>query len=455
MATTELKPFQEEGVGRIYSFRGRALLADDQGLGKTIQALSWIHRIRKRRPVVIVTPASMKYTWQAEAAMHLNLHAEVLEGRRKKRVTTLPGDIVVLNYDILESWLPCLLRNKIQCVILDEIHYCKSITAARTKAVMKLVQAVPSVVGLSGTPMTNRPIELWPVLQIIRPDIFPSRAEYAWRYCKPRYTPWGWKYDGAAKLDELHSILKSELMIRRLKKEVLPELPDKERRIISFRLSSYKEYRQAQFDFLNWLKSISAVRADRAKKSQALTKVGYLLRLVAKLKLEHTERWIKEFYECHPGEKLVALTMNRFVIDRLMAVFPGAVMIDGRVKGRLRAETVRKFQNNSKTPLLIGNWKAAGVGITLTAARHIVALDMPWTPGDLVQGEDRIHRIGQKRNVCVFFLIALQTIEEKLIKILNKKASILDSVLNGDADSEDLDIFGELIEEMNHHGKEI
>lgn len=453
LIVTELTGYQHEGVLAIRQFRGKALLADEQGLGKTVQSLFWIRKIPKHRPVIIVAPASMKYTWQSEALLHFNMRTEVLEGRKPRR--GLPGDIVVLNYEILHAWLPVLLKAKPQCVVFDEISYCKNTTAQRTKAAIKLSKGVPSRLGLSGTPMVNRPIELWPVLKIIRPDIFPSKEEYAWRYCKPRYTPWGWQYTGATRTKELNQILRQEVMIRRLKRDVMPELPDKERRMISYRLpdKKQKEYDYAQREFLKWLRGVSPSRAVKAKKSPALTKVGYMLRLVAQMKIAWTAQWIEEFFENHPGEKLVALTMHRFVIDHLKDRFPKALIIDGRVTGRLRHETVRSFQNNPRSNLLLGNWRAAGMGITLTAACHFVGLDFPWTPGDLFQGEDRIHRYGQKRKVIIFYLAVLNTIEEKLIKILRSKAKILDAVLNGEASEEDLDIFEALLTEMKRELK--
>ncbi|HEY5444216.1 MAG TPA: DEAD/DEAH box helicase, partial [Pyrinomonadaceae bacterium] len=328
----------------------------------------------------------------------------------------------------------------------DEAHYLKAPRARRTRASRRLVKKASSVIGLSGTPLTNRPIELWSILRIIRPDLFPSREEYAWAYCKPRYTPWGWRYDGATNLKQLNRILRSECMIRRLKKDVLLELPAKTRRIVPFRLASYKEYRRADNEFLVWLKETSPSRAMRAKKSLALVKVGYLLRLVAKLKMEWTKQWIEEFFIAHPGEKLVALTMHTFVIDQLKERFPSSVVIDGRVVGRKRDETVRKFQSNRRVNLLLGNWKAAGVGITLHAASNAAALDFPWSPGDLLQGEDRIHRIGQKKKVVIHYLTALGTIEEKLVRILRKKSDILDAVLNGEEDAQSFNIFEDLLE---------
>lgn len=446
----QLRPFQEEGVRSIYQFKGRALLADEPGLGKTIQALFWITRIPKHRPVVILCPASVKYVWQIEAMNHLRLRTEVLEGRAKPRQNLPQGDIFILNYDILPSWLKILKKAKPQVVVFDEIHYLQNRNARRTKASLKLSQIARSVIGTSGTPLTNRPIELWAVLQAINPAIFPSLPDFAWRYCKPRFVFGAWRYDGATNTKELSRILRKRCMIRRLKKDVLKELPDKTRRAVPFRLHSYKEYHEAQNKFLQWLRKRSPSRAHRAAKSMALTKVGYLLRLVAQLKLDWTEQWIRDFLENHPGEKLVGLTMHRFVIDHLRERFAGqALFIDGRVKGKRRHETVRAFQSNPRWRLLFGNWKAAGIGITLTAAWNFAALDLPWTPGDLLQGEDRIHRMGQKKKCMMWYLMALGTIEEKQIQILRRKSKVLDAILNGQGSEEDLNIFDELIEEMN------
>jgi len=445
----KLRPFQREGVRQIYRFGGRAILADEMGLGKTIQALYWITKIPHHRPVVIVTPATVKYCWQAEAGLHFGLHIIVLEGSKGCRLSKPPGPVLVLNYDILGGWLKTLLRWRPQVVIFDEAHYIKSMGARRTRYALRLARDAASVLALSGTPLTNRPIELWPILQAVRPDLFPSLRDYGWRYCRPRYTPWGWMFDGASNLDELHRILRHECLIRRRKKDVLSELPAKSRHIVPFRLESYDEYRRAQEDFLGWLRAISPAKANRASRSEALTKIGYLLRLVAQLKIDWVLRWMEDFFANHPGEKMVALTMHTFVVDAVMRRFQKrAVMVDGRVVGRLRQETVRRFQTSPRVDLLIGNWRAAGVGITLHASRTAVAIDLPWTPGDLLQGEDRIHRIGQHRDVIIHYLVALGTIEEKQIKILHKKTSILDAILDGRAKVEDFDLLDALLKAM-------
>lgn len=245
--------------------------------------------------------------------------------------------------------------------------------------------------------------------------------------------------------------MRTECMIRRLKKNVLPELPGKTRRMVPLKLArrDFLEYNKAEVDFLSWLQAISPARAKKAAKSEALTKVGYLLRLAARLKLPLLLQWIKDFYEAHPGDKLVAFSMNTFVLDYLQEKFNRrCVVVNGKVRGRLRHEAVRKFQSNPKVDLFLGNWRAAGVGLTLTASHNVVALDYPWTPGDLMQGEDRVNRIGQKKDCTIHYLMALHTIEEKLVAGLRKKADILAAVLDGKHSSMDFDVFNELLEDM-------
>lgn len=448
---TQLHPFQLEGARAIYNFDGRALLADEMGLGKTIQALYWILKIPSHRPVVIVTPASLKYTWQDEAHRHFRMTAHVLEKRTPPKGISPPKGLIILNYEILSGWLPTLLSWDPRVLIFDEIHYCKSIKAMRTKAAIRLARNAKSVVGLSGTPLTNRAIELWSVLQIIRPDLFPNIDDYAQRYTRPKFTHYGWVYRGAKRKEELHRILKEEVMIRRLKKDVAKQLPPKTRVYHPLSLTNKQrtEYLEAERHFLQWLRKRSPARYLRAKKSPTLTKLGYLMRLVADFQLAQTKQWIRDFHETNPDEKLVALTMHTFVIDALRDEFPGEhVFVDGSVTGLKRVESVRKFQSNPSIWLFIGNWLAAGIGITLHAASHFVGLDFPWTPAALVQGEDRIHRLGQTKDCFIHYLAVLGTISEKLMRILREKSEILDAILDGKASEEELSIFEELLEQV-------
>jgi SWI/SNF-related matrix-associated actin-dependent regulator 1 of chromatin subfamily A len=448
---TKPRPFQREGVLQIYRWDGRALLADEMGLGKTIQCLYWIKCTPRHRPVLIVCPNSVKYNWQVEAH-GFGLEAHVIEGTCPKRFRgKLQGDIIIINYDILRSWLGVLARRPPVTLVLDECHYLKNVDAMRTKAAHYLSVAASSVIGTSGTPMTSKPIELWPVLAMIRPDLFPNRTKFAWRYCDPRKTRWGYKFDGARRKKELHRILRAHVMIRRLKKDVAKDLPDKTHKMVPFLAKSYAEYNRANTDLLKWLQEISPSRALRAKKAQSLAKVGYLLRICADMKKRYVLEWIHEWSETHPGKKLVGLTMHSKVIEYLKESFPGeSVTIDGTVTGKKRHNAVFAFQNDPRIRYMWGNWRAAGVGITAHAAHNFVAIDLPWTAGNLEQGLDRVHRIGQKEKVIIYYLLMLNTIEERLMQALQKKSGILRAILDGKRAAKDFDVLELLLKEIQN-----
>lgn len=445
---TELWPFQLDGAEAIhFDFDGRALLADEMGLGKTIQALYYVYKKRKCRPVIVVCPASLKYNWEHEAKHHMNLMSEVLEGRRppkRKKFTSCP--ILIINYDILRWWLPFLVALNPQVVIIDEVHYIKNRLSKRFKAVKALCAGVPHVIGISGTPLTNRPAELWPILSILRPDKFDSFFKYVFRYCKPRKLPWGWVYDGAKNLGELHGYLRDWCMIRRLKKDVLPDLPAKIRQVIPLRLPDRREYDEASTDFIGWLEKQSLEKARRALQAESLVRIGYLLRLCAKLKVPLIKDWIDNYLDS-TDQKLVVFTMHKPMVQSLARRYHDeCVVIDGDVKVRDRQGLVHQFQKDPNIRVFIGNVKAAGVGLTLTSASTCVFTDLPWTPGDLGQGEDRIHRIGQLKAARIIYLVAIATLEERLCEILRDKQSILNDVLDGDdRHSDDLNIFNELL----------
>lgn len=447
---TTPKPYQLEGSLQIQEWDGNALLADEMGLGKTFQALYWCLKRPKARPVVIVCPATLKYNWKREASFHVNLRSEVLEGRkppRGKSWVATSSPILIINYEVLQWWVPFLKTLNVQVVIIDEAHYIKNRESKRYKAVKELCKGVPHVIGISGTPLTNRPAELWPVLSIIRPDKFTSFFKFAFKYCKPKKLPWGWTYGGARNTEELHRKLKATCMIRRRKTDVLKDLPPKVRKVIPLGLSNPREYNEAATDIVAWLRKIDREKARKAKKSKALVQVGYLLRLCAKFKYAYVCQWIDDFLE-NSDEKLVIFTMHRRMVELLKERYGRlAVVVDGSVTGEKRQRAVDRFQHDDEVRFFIGNIKAAGVGITLTAASSLVFTDLPWTPGDLVQCEDRIHRIGQKSTAFIYYLVAANTIEEKLCRILQEKQTILEDVLDGTGNGDDLDVFDELMKE--------
>jgi len=444
-----LYPFQYEGVSFIERKDGKALIGDEMGLGKTAQALAWLQLHPEKRPAVIVCPASLKLNWKKETEIWLeNPQTQILSGTKVEEEIT--GKIVIINYDILTAWLEKLKEIEPVVLILDEVHAIKNNSAKRTKTVKSLAKGIPHIIALSGTPIVNRPIEFYNALKLVDNEgIFPNFWSFAMRYCNAKHTRFGWDFSGSSNTEELHEKAK-KVMIRRLKKDVLNDLPEKTRSFIPLELTNTGEYQKAENDFIQWVRETKGKEASyRAENAQAVVKIEALKQLAVRGKLPQAIEWIKDFLET--GEKLVVFATHIETIDSLMKEFKEiAVKVDGSVTNEDRQKAVEKFQNDNTCKLFIGNIKAAGVGLTLTASSNVAFLELPWSPGDLVQAEDRVHRIGQKNAVNIHFLLASGTIEEAIAKMLDSKRQVLDSVLDGkETESESL-----LTELIKTYGKE-
>jgi SWI/SNF-related matrix-associated actin-dependent regulator 1 of chromatin subfamily A len=449
---TKLWDFQLVGARSIhFDFNGRALLADEMGLGKTIQALYYVHKKPSARPCIVVCPASVKWNWEREAQKHFGIRCEVLEGRSpgvqaKRNIMARRSPVVILNYDILHHWVSFLRMLDPQIVILDECHKIKNPRTPRYKASRSLCRGVPHVLALSGTPLTNRPAELWPALNILKPRLFNSFIDYAWRYTRPKRTPWGWTYNGAKHLGELHTILKETCMIRRLKRDVMKELPAIRRFVVPVKLPHMREYYEADVEFVKWMKKhYSSPRVRRAMRAQALVQAGYLLRLAARLKVPLVYDWIDNWLEESSG-KLVVFTGHTPMINCLRRHYDGAVLtIDGGTPVHRRLGIVDRFNSDQRVRLIACNILAAGTGVDGLQRSSSTALftDRLFTPGDMSQAEARLHRMGQAGSVSIYHLVAVATREVRLCEMLIEKQSVLDQVLDGAEEdaSTDLDIF--------------
>jgi len=446
----ELFPYQVKGVQDLQHFGGVSLFAGDMGVGKTAQTLSWVRQEWiDASPVLIVAPANAKMVWEDEIKLWLGKRCAVLEGNYKAGKTVLPSAPVwIVNYDVLPSWSEILRKHGFRTVIVDEVHYVKNKESKRYQVLRKAlgkfvgrqrdkwIPSIPHRIALSGTPITNRPSELWPTLFLLWPDVFPQPIPYFKRYCRPRWTPWGIKYDGAANLKELHEQLIKLGMIRQRKKECLKNLPPKVRRIIHVDIGSKrKEYEFAKENFLLWLSRKSKVRMRSAKRAEAFTKLGYLLRFVSRAKLRITCEWVSNFLESS-DDKLIVFSFNRPAIDALHRHFGPklSMKIDGSIKKQERRKNVQRFQTDPSCRLALCQGKAAGVALTLTAASDLLMHDYPWSAGDFLQIEDRIHRIGQTKTCFIHCLVAADTIEEKVIHAQRKKMKIIQRILDGDGE---------------------
>jgi hypothetical protein len=387
---TKLYPFQEWGLRRLERFGGSGLVGFDMGLGKSLVALAHLASSPERWPAVVVCPASVKWTWDREAKAHLGVRAEVLEGTKPARhgFRGRPK-LVVINYDILWPWMDWLLDMSPQAVVYDEAHYLSGRTSKRTKAAQHLARHVSCVLALSGTALVNRPAELYPVLQMLRPKQFPSWRSFAFRYCGAKRTPWGWDTRGASRLPELHNRLKATCLVRKRKLEVLKDLPPKQRTVVPVDLDNYTEYKKAANDFIGWLRNKDPGKARKAERAQAISKISHLRLLCGRLKLPSVVGWVRDFLKSDGG-KLIVFAVHREVVAALHKAFRGqAVFVDGSVVGHKRQQAIDQFLNLERVRLFVGNVQAAGVGWSARGVSTVAFAEYPWQPGAVTQAEDR------------------------------------------------------------------
>ena len=422
------RPFQWEGISFIEYMNGRALVADDMGLGKTIQVLAWLlYRIEDVKKIVIVVPATLKYNWLEEIEKFTDFkNVQILSGRMAQ--DPIVKDIIIINYDIMSDWVSKLIKFKPDCIIMDECQRIINQKSARTKACLKLGRKCKHVIGLSGTPISNRSIEFYNIIKLIDKTLFPSKKEYKDRYCDPTFDGYSWNYNGSSNNKELHNILINSIMIRRLKREVLKELPEKVRIVIPIELKNRKLYDDTEKEFDEWL---AEGIAEDLPEVTVLSKISALRKAVITCKLDQCIEWIEDYLES--GNKLVVFTKHTEPLLKLQKHFgKKAIMINGSVAVNKRHTLVKQFQEDSDIRLFLGNLDACAEGITLTAASATLSIELGWSAAKHDQGDDRIDRIGQiAKEIFAYYIIARNTIEEDIALLLDKKRKLLGEILDG------------------------
>lgn len=423
----ELAPFQWAGVRYALEAR-RTFVADEQGLGKTVQALTTLEA-DGAWPAVVVCPASLKLTWEREAERWLPHRRRAVVSGRGGAIPD--AELIIVNYEIVAAHREALSRARPRALVLDESHYCKNPRAKRTHAVRRLAQTLPSTglrLALTGTPVMNRPDEITAQLRILgRLDEFGSGAQL-----KRRFT-------GMGAEERLHWHLRRTCFVRRLKKDVLPQLPAKRQVVVPVGLDNEDEYRLAEKDVIAWLREqpldLGELNAKIAAtlRAQRLAQIGTLKRLAARGKLAAAVTWIHDFLES--GEPLVVFAHHEEVQDELLQRFPEAGHLLGRDSAVRRQETVEAFQSSGGPQLLVCSTLAAGHGITLTRASNVAFLELEWTPAAHDQAEDRCHRIGQHDAVTAWYLLAAKTIDETIAELLQGKRATVGAVTDGRRDT--------------------
>ena len=420
-----LEPFQRAGVAYALAER-RTFLADEQGLGKTVQALAALEA-DGAYPAVVVCPASVKLNWKREAARWLPDRSTVVVHGRAPEPAAERADVVVLNYEILEAHVDRLTARRPRAAVFDESHYCKEPRAKRTQAALRLAAGVDPAglrLALTGTPILNRPKELTSQLRLLdRLADFGSGARL------------GRRFRGADSLERLHWHLRAHCYVRRTKAEVLPQLPAKRVVTLPVELANETEYRLAERDVIAWLQTLPLdlrtleARVAAALRNERLVRLNHLRQLAGRGKLRAALGWIDDWLAS--GEPLVVfadhVAVQRAVVER----HPHALHVLGADDAHARDSAVRAFQEPDGPTLIVCSLRAASQGITLTRASNVAFLELDWTPARHAQAEDRCHRMGQASAVTAWYLLAPDTIDEAMAVLLDRKRDVIDAVTDG------------------------
>lgn len=487
-------PFQKAGI--VYGLARRGvLLGDEMGLGKTVEALGIINALpeSETKRILVVCPASLKINWQREASRWLVQPREVAIAESQNFPD---AKFVICNYDILRKHYSSVQKEEWDVLVVDECHYLKSPRAQRTFEVLggkekrkkkgkekkdkseeekkqdKEREATATIleglglfirvtehkpiparrrIFLTGTPILNRPVEIWSIAHALAPGEFPDFWKFTQRYCDSTKTHFGWDMSGASHLDELQLKLRASCMIRRLKSEVMPELPPKRRQVVPVApegcegvvqaekaaydrhiertadLRARVELAKASEDYGDYEQAVAGLK----KANQvAFTEMALLRHDTARAKVPFVVEHIKACLE--EESKLVVFAHHHDVIDALCegAGWGQVVKLTGEMKIEDRQQAVDRFQKDPSCKVFVGSIKAAGLGITLTAASHVIFAELDWVPASITQAEDRLHRIGQAESVLVQHLVFDESLDADMAKSLVAKQAVIDQALD-------------------------
>lgn len=448
----ELLPYQAEGVDFLSS-RTHAMLCDEMGLGKTIQAIAAINKLGARK-VLIVCPATLKLNWKRELEKWLEKKRVIQVLSTSQAVVNDETDILIVNYDLITYGMGSSLKvrghhdlahittrrsiiyNQIfsrqwAVGIFDESHYLKNKGALRTKAILQKDRIASRCIYkwfLTGTPILNRPSELYPVFRAVFPEVihpYLNYAAYAKYFCGAHFNGKFYNDRGATNIPEMaRRIQRAGIMLRRLKREVLIDLPDKTYQLIPLLDSTEAPQRYMSADLI-WSKKLR--HQDLGRVCSNLGEMAEHRHDTARVKLPYAIEHLKSILET--VSKVVVFAHHTDIIDAIHTEFNDiSVVVDGRTAQGARQAAVDLFQENPKCRMFIGQIQAAGVGITLTAASTVVFVENSWVPGEIAQAIDRCHRIGQKEAVLAQFLIIADTIEEHMLATVIQKLKTIKTI---------------------------
>ncbi|CAK59159.1 unnamed protein product (macronuclear) [Paramecium tetraurelia] len=429
-----LYQYQRDCIKQGLKFNGRILIADDMGVGKTVQSLALASMYKQNWPLLIMCPSPLRLNWQDEIIHWLKIYKTDIQlinsGREGIRMN---AKIVIVSYDIVSKIKDSLMSRKFQICIADECHYLKSPSAIRSQACVPILRQCMRTILLTGTPALSKPRDLFNLLNIIRPDIFGSFKEFGYRYCDPklsRYTK-GIDFDGASNLKELHFLLTNYIMIRRLKKDVLNQLPEKRRQIDAL----LKQL--GNIDIQQLINKDAIFQESSKDHSEQLLSINSILQkcymLTGQAKIKAIKDYINTLFENEI--KFLFFAHHQDVLDAVQEYCVENniqyMRIDGSVSIEQRHLNVQMFQNNEAIRIAILSVTSANYGITLTAASTIVFGEMHWTPAIMMQAEDRAHRIGQVQCVDCHYLIGDGTLDDHIFNKIENKMNTVSNFIDG------------------------
>lgn len=464
----KLYPFQRKGVLSMLAMKKNILLADEMGLGKTVQALMFLSMKENALPALIVCPASLKYKWAEEVEKWVGVSAYVIEGKEPQSYSDeflRKYPIWIINYDILGiedarakareieerknaraagrrrtnrlvhvlGWCDSLPAYNFSTIIADEVQYIGDSETIRTRALTQICSSLKDSrkLFISGTPYETKTAQFYNALSILSPTDFSSKYQFLMRYCDPQKTFFGWRFDGLSNAEELRWKIE-KFMIRRLKKDVLTDLPPKQRVVMPMHIS--EKLRKEYDDFDNQF--VLDIKNGKKKKTDQLGHLAHLKQKAFECKKKAIIQWVREYLSYQ--NKLVIFVYHRNTFDILMDVFgKAAVGIMGDISAKDRLHIEKQFQTDPNIKLFAGQIRACGAGITLTASCATCFVEFGATATQHEQAEDRVHRIGQKSDsVMAYYLVLNNSIETDLMTTLNRRNRDIKKLMDNEENAE-------------------
>jgi SWI/SNF-related matrix-associated actin-dependent regulator 1 of chromatin subfamily A len=447
----EYRGYQKACVEYILSHED-TLIADPMGVGKTIEALAVANYLSNwMKKILIVTKASAKENWRRECVKWLVNKPSV--GIVYSDNGFVDTDVVIINYELLKRYDE-LVKIHWDLFIIDESHYLNNRKTQRSQAVYGGKTRGPIraklKLAMTGTPST-RPKQLFAILQYLKPKLFPKWGKYAWRYCAPFHNGFGWDFSGSSNEEELNRILRENVMIRRKKKEVMPELPAKERQVyvispgkklggqLKSKLNDFMQQEREIFKLREALKKTK----DVEKFNDILKQLNYYDRLkfeesaaerreVGLQKIPFCIEYLREMAE-ESGHKMIVFGHHREVLQRYYQEFKDkALLVTGDVPAKKRQLIIDQFWNDPEKIFFFGSMMACGEAINLEVSAHVIFVEEDWEPKTILQCEDRAHRGEQKRGVLVTHLVLDESVDAYMSHITVEKQKVMDKVFNSE-----------------------